>query len=446
MIQSADNSRKERVLVVNLGCPKNLCDTESMMGELAESGHSFVADPADATAVLINTCTFIEDATIESLDTIVEFANMRQAGDIRLLVVAGCLAQRDPESLREQFPEVDAWLGTGDFGAVVEAFAKAGRGETFCRVNPPRLMPESKTPRFRTTPAHYAYIKIADGCSNRCSYCIIPSLRGPYRSRSVDAVVEESEQLADSGTRELILVAQDVTRFGEDRGQPGQLPDLLSRLDSIDAIRWIRIMYAYPARITDRLIESVASLPKVVHYIDMPIQHADLRMLKAMNRSDTPETLRACIERIRTAIPDVALRTSVMVGFPGETDEMFSTLLEFIDEIKFDRLGAFCYSAEDGTPAATMDCQVSKQVADERLDAVMRLQQTISQKKHDELVGRRLQVIMDGPDIGRTYRDAPDIDGTVNVTGYSGPPGEFVDVNITTADVYDLGGYVTKSK
>jgi len=441
--------RQHRIHVVSLGCPKNLCDTESMMGRLAEAGHTFVADPDDATAVLVNTCSFIASATAESLAVIAEFVQRKRNGGLHALVVTGCLPQRDAPALSGRYPEVDAWLGTGDFWHVATALDAASRGQRFCRVGSPRPMPESGVPRIRTTPAHYAYLRVADGCSNCCSYCVIPQLRGPYRSRAVDAVTNEAVQLVAAGARELVLVAQDITRFGEDRRADGDLADLLGRLSQIDELQWIRIMYAYPSRISDRLIETVGTLPKVVHYLDLPIQHAATGVLRAMGRPYSRSDLWQLIRRVRRRIPDIALRTTVMVGFPGETDAQFESLLGFIDETRFDRLGTFCYSAEEGTPAAEMPSRVPEQVARERMAAVMEQQQGVSLEHNRTVVGQRFEVIVDEPAdsvytfaVGRTYRDAPEIDGVVYVEGYDGPRGRFIDVEITRAEVYDLYGHM----
>ena len=451
MKHTSETGKRHRIHVVSLGCPKNLCDTESMMGQLAQAGHTFVDEPDHATAVLINTCAFIAGATAESHEVIDEFAERKRLGELDALVVTGCLAQRDVSSLREQYPDVDAWLGTGDCRGIKSAFAAVGRGETYCQVGEPRLLPESDVPRLRGTPAHYAYLRIADGCSNCCSYCIIPQLRGAYTSRSIDAVLTDAFQVAATGARELILVAQDVTRFGVDRIGRSELPVLLERLSEIDEVRWIRLMYAYPTRVDDDLVEAVGSLPKVLHYLDMPIQHAATRLLRAMNRPYSRADLRRLIRAVRCRIPDIALRTTVMVGFPGETVAEFDGLLRFMDEIKFDRLGGFCYSPENGTPATAMGRHVDKDVKRARLDAVMRLQQRISLERNRALVGNRLEVVVDETAggsvttaVGRSYRDAPEIDGLVYIEGYDGPAGRFIDVDITEADVHDLYGRVAR--
>ena len=302
MKHAARTGRQHRIHVVSLGCPKNLCDTESMMGELARAGHMFVAEPEHATAVLINTCAFVADATAESIDVIEEFAGRKRSGELNALVVTGCLSQRDAPSLRKRYPEVDAWLGTGDCREIEAAFDAVGRGETYYQVGAPRLLPESDVPRIRTTPLHYAYLRIADGCSNCCSYCVIPQLRGPYTSRSIDAVLNEAVQVVATGARELILVAQDVTRFGVDRRSRSELAALLDRLAEIDQVRWIRLMYAYPTRIDNELIGTIGALPKVVHYLDMPIQHAATRLLRAMNRPYSRADLRRLrVGPLRTA-------------------------------------------------------------------------------------------------------------------------------------------------
>jgi len=422
-----------------------------MMGLLAEAGHTFVETDDRATAVLINTCAFITSATAESMEVIEEYVDKKLGGRIDLLVVTGCLPQRETESLRKRFPQVDVWLGTGDFDRIVEAMEVAGTGEYYCRISSPRLLPESRVQRIRTTPSHYAYLKVADGCSNRCSYCVIPQLRGEYRSRSIDAILQEAAELAASGARELILVAQDVTRFGMDRSATGELPRLIELLSRVEDVYWIRLMYAYPTRITDQVVDAVASVPKVVHYIDMPIQHASSRLLRKMNRPYSRTDLRRLVRSIRRRIPDVALRTTVMVGFPGETEGHFERLLEFIGEIRFDRLGAFCYSPEDATAAAVMAGQIPEETKRHRLDAVMQLQQRISLEHNRALVGTRMEVLVDGfaegtqgLAVGRTYRDAPEIDGEVYVTGYDGQAGGFVNVEITDADVYDLHGIVVR--
>ncbi|MBP3435110.1 MAG: 30S ribosomal protein S12 methylthiotransferase RimO [Clostridia bacterium] len=435
-----------KIGMVSLGCPKNQMDAELMLAKLRDAGFDITADAETADAVIINTCGFIGDAKREAIDTILEFAERKQAGQIRAIVVTGCLAQRYQEEVARELPECDAVLGLGANADIVETVRAVLNGETVQRF--PSLSCWSLDgDRVQTTPFYFAYLRVGDGCNNRCTYCAIPLIRGGLRSRAMESVVAEAEALAASGVKELVLVAQDTTLYGVDRAGKSLLPELLDRLCKIEGLRWIRLLYCYPEHITEELVEVIARQEKVVKYLDIPIQHASGRVLRAMNRPGDCDTLTGLMKRLRERIPDLVLRTTVMVGFPGETEADFEELCEFIREVRFERLGCFAYSPEEGTPAAEMPSQVEERVKERRRDTVMELQTRIADTYGDAQVGRTVEVLVEGFDqreqcwFGRSAADAPDIDPRVFfATEEPVEPGEFVNVRITDRLDWDLLG------
>jgi len=438
-----------RIHFVSLGCDKNLVDSEVMLALLDRGGHTITDDAASAEAIIINTCAFIEDATQEAIDTALEMAEYKISGVCKALVLTGCMAQRYREDILNELPEVDAIIGTGDFDAIEDVLQRAIAGERVAHVTDKRRLDNTEILKKRvSTTHHYAYLKIAEGCNNCCTYCTIPSIRGPYVSRSVESLFEEAKGLAASGVRELILVAQDTTCYGSDIDDENtNLPMLLRELSKIDGIEWLRILYAYPENITDELIHEMASNPKVVHYIDMPMQHADDEILHKMGRKSSQAALTKTVANLRKAMPDICLRTTFIVGFPGETQRQFENLVDFVSEIGFDKLGVFEYSQEDGTPAATMPDQVSPDVKAERKDNLMSIQQVISRAKLSDKTGKLCKTIVErrAPEknryIGRTYMDAPNVDGTIMFKSKKElHPGNIVDVRITHGFDYDLEG------
>lgn len=444
-----------KVGIVSLGCPKNQVDAEVMVGILKRAGHVVTTDEREAEAVFVNTCTFIREAKEESIDAILEVAQLKGAGRLRRLIVTGCMAQRYCSELINELPEVDAYLGTDEFGRVAELLAEleAGDAVRVCRDVPfPVNVYTHDTPRHRFTPAHWGYIKIAEGCDNKCSYCVIPAVRGDLRSRPKSSIIQEARIMASEGVREICVIAQDTTAYGADRKRGADITSLLSGLAHIRGIDWVRLMYAHPAHVTDSLLELMAAEEKLASYIDLPIQHISDAMLKKMGRRVDGKTVRKVVERIRKKVPDVAIRTSVIVGFPGETKQMFSELLAFVKEARFDHLGVFRYSAEEDTPAALMEPKVSDELATERHERVMKAQMKISTEINRAKLGKTYKVIVDGASSesehlleGRAYFQAPDIDGVVYINEGEANPGELVDVEITGAHPYDLVGRVAGS-
>lgn len=435
------------VALVSLGCPKNLVDSEGACAELAAAGYELVVDEAQADVIVINTCGFIESAREESVEAISQAVERKRRGTCRAVVVIGCLAQRYGRELIEAEPEIDAVLGVGHAGRVADAVEAVLGGRRIVEDSAPPTCWHEPSARLRSTPRWTAYVKISDGCDNRCSYCAIPSIRGPFRSRPQALVIDEAKRLADDGVRELILVGQDLTQYGADLGHVN-LAGLLARLAEINGLHWIRLMYCYPTKITRELIEVIAGSEKIVKYIDMPLQHGDDRVLRAMNRrGSTVEYLRV-IDELREACPEIALRSSFITGFPGETPEAFDNLLAFVERIRFDRVSAFAYSREEGTAAWALKPQVSGKTSAARLDRLMRLQKRISLEKNKRLVGKTLEILVEtrthAGAIGRSYRDAPEIDGIVHVTKTDAAPGEFVRAKIAAADEYDLWGETTE--
>ncbi|PXX53074.1 ribosomal protein S12 methylthiotransferase [Hungatella effluvii] len=439
-----------KLLCISLGCDKNLVDTEMMLGLLNKDGYTFTDDEYDADVIVINTCCFIGDAKEESVNTILEMAQMKEVGKCKALIVTGCLAQRYKQEIIDEIPEVDGILGTTTYDEISHVLAEAlgGREHVQC-FHDLDLIPEVKTDRVITTGGHYAFLKIAEGCDKHCTYCIIPSLRGNFRSVPMERLVSEAQSLADQGVKELILVAQETTLYGVDLYGKKSLPELLKRLCRISGLQWIRIQYCYPEEITDELIETIKTEEKVCHYLDMPIQHASDTILRRMGRRTSREQLKEIVGKLRSEIPDIAIRTTLISGFPGETEEDHETLMEFVDEMEFERLGVFAYSAEEDTPAAGFPDQIPQEVKEERRDAIMELQQEISFDHSQSMVGKSLDVMIEGKVadenayVGRTYMDGPGVDGMIFIqTGEELMSGAFVRARVTGALEYDLIGEI----
>jgi ribosomal protein S12 methylthiotransferase len=436
-----------RVYMHTLGCPKNRVDSEVMLGTLARAGYRLVQEPRDADIVVVNTCGFIESAKVESIDAIVELAELKASGRCRKLVVAGCLVQRHADELSRELPEVDHFIGTGAYADVARIVSDAQAKRLV--VPDPDFVHSASTPRVNSLPSHTAYLKISEGCDNACAFCIIPKLRGPQRSRPPDDVVAEAEALARQGTIEVSLVAQDLTAYGTDlRGRP-RLHDLLRALARVEGLRWIRLHYAYPRDFPAALVETIADEPRIVKYLDMPLQHSSDRLLRAMKRGRDSVFLRELLARLRARVPGIALRTSLIVGLPGETEADFEDLLRFVEEERFERLGVFEFSPEEGTPAAEMAAQVPDAVKRARFERVMELQQRISREHQRAMIGRRLEVLVEGRAeetehllAGRHAQQAPEIDGVTYVNDGVAYPGEIVTVEVTDASEYDLVGRV----
>ena len=439
-----------KLLCISLGCDKNLVDSEKMLGMLYEDGFSFTDDEAEADVILVNTCCFIGDAKEESVNTLLEMAEYRKSGPCRALIVTGCMAQRYKDEITREIPEVDAVVGTTAFDEIVKVIRGVLSGqEHIQQFEELSALPGTEGRRLVTTGGCYAFLKIAEGCDKRCTYCIIPYLRGPYRSVPMEKLVREAEELAEKGIKELILVAQETTLYGVDLYGRKCLPELLKNLCRIPGIQWIRIQYCYPEEITDELIQTIREEEKICHYLDIPIQHASDRILKRMNRRTNQAELREMIGKLRREIPDIALRTTLISGFPGETQEDHEELCRFVDEMEFERLGVFAYSLEEDTPAASFPDQVPQEVKEGRRDEIMELQQEIAFEACEAMVGRELEVLIEGKVadenayVGRTYMDAPGVDGMIFVnTGLELMTGDFVRVRVTGALEYDLIGEV----
>ncbi|WP_282003789.1 30S ribosomal protein S12 methylthiotransferase RimO [Geotalea uraniireducens] len=436
--------------MVSLGCPKNLVDAEVMLGCLAKDQYEITTDEHDADIIIVNTCSFIKEAKQESIDTILDLADRKQDGNCKLLVVTGCLPQRYQEELAKELPEVDIFVGTGDYPRIAEIIAEKRQSDEQLRyVGDPNFVYDETLPRLKSSPAYTTYLKIAEGCSNCCSYCVIPSLRGAFRSRPLDSLLQEARELVASGVKEVNLIAQDVTAYGRDLPGRPSLETLIKELAALDGLQWIRLLYAYPDGITNSLIQTIKEEEKVCKYLDIPIQHISDPVLKRMNRRSSEAEIRALIEKLREEIPDIALRTSLIVGFPGETEEDFRKLLHYVEEVQFDRLGVFCYSREEGTPAAEMPDQVSERLKRERHKKLMRAQARVSFKRNRRLIDTTEQVIVEGlsdeTDLllkGRSSRQAPDIDGQVYITAGSANVGDIVTLRITDSSDYDLIGEI----
>jgi ribosomal protein S12 methylthiotransferase len=435
-----------KVGMISLGCPKNQVDAEIMLARLRDADCELTPDAGNSDVVIINTCGFIEDAKKESIENILEMAQLKKEGTIKGIVVSGCLAQRYYKEMQSEFPEVNCILSVGSAGGIVEAVKTAYAGELRNFESAPEQL-EISGKRVITTLPFYSYIKISEGCDNRCTYCIIPTLRGRYRSRPMQEILEEARQLADGGVKELVVVAQDTTRYGQDLYNRLMLPELLKQLCKIGKLRWIRILYCYPDRITDELIEVIATEDKIVKYIDLPIQHVNARVVKDMNRRDDKASLTALIAKLRDRIPGLTLRTTLIVGFPGETEDEFGELCDFVKEIRFERLGVFAYSREDGTPAAEMPNQIDEDIKLRRQEIIMDEQTRIADENNQIMIGRTIEVLCEGYDrlaecnFGRSRADAPDIDGKVFFTAAKKPhAGSLVKVKITEVFDYDLTG------
>ncbi len=434
------------ICLISLGCPKNLVDSETMLGALAQAGFSIVSEPEQAQAVIINTCGFIESAKKEAIDQILAAIALKEAGTIRAIVVTGCMSQRYQDEIAAAFPEVDAFLGTTSECHIVDALKAALTGKPCCAFDGENDPPYFG-PRLQSTPPYTAYLKIAEGCNNRCTYCAIPLIRGPLRSIEQEPLLEQARSLAENGVKELIVVAQDTTAYGVDRGRR-ELPEFLEKLCDIEGLKWIRMLYCYPDKIDDALLQTMKKHDKILRYLDIPIQHADGGVLRAMHRPGDYDSLMALIEKIRTVLPDVVLRTTLIVGFPGETQEQFETLCRFVKAARFDKLGAFAYSPEEGTPAAEMEDQIDEDEKARRLDIIMQLQANISAENLEKKIGTVLDVLVEEYDeesecfVGRSFGDAPDIDGKVFFHTHHADQGDILPVRITAALDYDLIGEI----
>ena len=436
-----------KIFFVSLGCDKNLVDSEMMIGMLAEKGHVITDDEKEAEVVVVNTCCFILDAKQESIDTILQMAELKKNGKMKVLIVTGCLGERYREEIQTEIPQVDAILGTNSFDLIAETIDEVMEGKKQNHFHDIQAVPVHGKKRMVTTGGHYAYLKIAEGCDKHCTYCIIPKIRGNFRSVPMDVLVAEAQKLAEDGVKELILVAQETTVYGKDLYGEKTLPKLLKKLAAIDGLQFIRLLYCYPEEITPELIRVIKEEPKICHYLDMPIQHASDNVLKRMGRRTNNEQLRDIIATFRREIPDICLRTTLITGFPGESAKDFSVLKAFVKEMRFDRLGVFPYSAEEGTSAAKMKKQVPSFIKNMRRNTIMKMQQQIAFEKAKEMIGKKLEVLIegklpeDGVFIGRTYKDAPNVDGMIFVNSDRElVTGDIVTVGITDFHEYDLIG------
>ena len=443
---------KYNVSLVSLGCPKNLVDAEVMLGHLPAERFAIITDESQADIIVVNTCAFIRDAQEESVETILEVADQKKNGRCKLLIVSGCMPQRYQEELEKELPEVDFFMGTADAPRIVELLDRHLEGGPRHEIGLPDYLYDHPTPRVTSSPHYSAYVKIAEGCANHCSYCVIPSIRGTLRSRTIESVVAETRRLVDSGVKEINLIAQDVTAFGAERDSGPELPALLRELVKVEGLAWLRLLYAYPDGITDELLDLIAAEEKICNYLDLPIQHIDDQILAAMNRRVDASDIRSLLERIRTRIPDMTLRTSLIVGFPGETDAQFRKLLAFVEEGHFERLGAFRYSREEGTPAAQLDKQVPERTKQARVKRLMKAQARVSFRKNLALKGRIEPTLVEGYSEetelllrGRSVRQAPDVDGQVYITAGQADVGDIVNLKITDSSEYDLIGEICES-
>lgn len=439
-----------KILFISLGCDKNLVDSEVMLGLLASRGYEMIDDEQEADIIVVNTCCFIHDAKQESVDNILEMAEYKKTGKLKALIVTGCLAERYRQEIIDEIPEVDAVLGTTAYDKILDAVDEALEGKHFLEMEDLQALPVVDTKRQITTGGHFAYMKIAEGCDKHCTYCIIPKIRGTYRSVPMEQLIKEAEELAAQGVKELILVAQETTLYGKDLYGEKSLHKLLKELCKVSGIQWIRILYCYPEEITDELIQVIKEEPKICHYLDLPIQHANDEILKRMGRKTSKQELIDIVTKLRKEIPDICLRTTLITGFPGETEEQHQELVEFVDEMEFDRLGVFTYSPEEDTPAATMPDQIDEEVKLERQAELMELQQEIAFDTAENMIGREMLVMIEGKIadepayVGRTYRDAPKVDGLIFVeTGELLMSGDFAKVTVTGAEEYDLIGGLT---
>lgn len=443
-----------KVGMVSLGCPKNQVDAEIMLKRLSDAGFEITGNEGEADVVIVNTCGFIEDAKKEAIDNILELAELKKNGTLKGLIVTGCLAERYQLEVLNEMPEIDAVIGIGSNDEIVNIVNRVIGNENNIAMFPDKNLLDMDSDRILASPRYTAYLRIADGCDNCCTYCTIPFIRGRFRSRTVESVIDEAKRLAARGVKELVVIAQDTTRYGEDNYGRLMLPEMLCKLCDIDGIEWIRILYAYPDRITDELLDVMASHSKILHYIDIPLQHCNGDILHAMNRTGDRQSLTALIAKIREKMPDVVLRTTLITGFPGETEKQFTELAEFVNDIGFDRLGCFAYSAEEGTIAAQMEDQIEQSVKERRAEVIMNDQLRVTAAKNEQRIGETMKVLVEGYDsyikccYGRSYADAPDIDAKVFFTPSSERPteGDLVDVEIFDTIEYDLLGQQTGSE
>ena len=436
-----------KILFISLGCDKNLVDTEVMLGMLASRGYEMTNDEQEADIIVINTCCFIHDAKEESIQNILEMAEYKKNGSAKALIVTGCMAERYRQEILDEIPEVDEVLGTTAYDRILDAVDAALAGQHEVMTADLDALPLPETKRLVTTGGHFAYLKIAEGCDKHCTYCIIPKIRGNFRSVPMERLLKEAQDLAEQGVKELILVAQETTLYGKDLYGEKSLPKLLRELCKISGIRWIRILYCYPEEITDELIQVMKEEPKICHYLDLPIQHANDTILKRMGRRTSKQELIDIVQKLRKEIPDICLRTTLITGFPGETQEQHEEVMEFIDTLEFDRLGAFTYSPEEDTPAATFEDQIDEEVKEDRQADIMELQQEIAFDEAEDMIGREVLVMIEGKVadenayVGRTYRDAPNVDGLIFInTDVELISGDFAKVKVTGALDYDLIG------
>ena len=445
-------SENKKILMVSLGCDKNLVDSEKMLGLLSDHGYDFTDDENEADAVIVNTCCFINDAKQESIDNLLQMAELKKQGKIKAIIATGCLAERYREEIQKEIPEVDEIIGTTAIDKIAVSLDEIFKGNKENHYSGLDSLPLSNGRRIVTTGGHFAYLKIAEGCDKRCSYCIIPKIRGGYRSVPEENLIEEAKKLAEDGVKELILVAQETTVYGTDLYGHKCLSGLLHKLCRIDGLRWIRILYCYPEEIDDELIDTIASEPKICHYLDLPIQHASDRILKSMGRRTSKADLILIIKKLRKKIPDICLRTTLITGFPGETEAEHEELMNFVRDERFDRLGVFTYSREEDTPAATMPDQIDQDIMDTWRDELMALQQEISIDKSAQMVGKTIDVMVEGyiaednTYVGRSYKDAPNVDGMVFFEcDRELMSGDFVSVKITGSTEYDLMGIMEEN-
>lgn len=439
---------------VSLGCAKNLVDTEVMLGILQKNGIELTNEPSEAEVLIVNTCAFIESAKEESITTVLNMADYKNSGCCRSLIVAGCLGQRYGQQLLDEMPEADAIIGTGAWQRIMEAVDETLKGNRVVISGESEIIYDARMPRIMTTPGYTAYVKIAEGCDNNCAFCAIPMIRGHYRSRKFEDVVEEVKRLASEGVKEINLIAQDTTNYGRDLYGKPRLAELLKELCRIDGIKWIRTLYSYPRFFTDELIDVIASEPKIAKYVDLPLQHAHDAILRRMHRADTRESIEKLLEKIRERIPGVTVRSTFIVGFPGETDAHYQALREFLLKQRFDKVGIFTYSKEEDTPAYSMDGQVSEDVMQERYHELMSIQSKISEETNQALEGKELDILVEGRDeeqqtiaVGRSYREAPEVDGQVYIEGDTdSKPGDIVRVRITQGFTYDVVGEPVEKK
>ena len=439
-------NKQKTVGMISLGCPKNQVDAELMLDKLARAGFAISGDIEGCDAVIVNTCGFIEAAKVEAIENILDMAEYKKSGDIQKLIVTGCLSERYQYDIRKEMPEVDAVVGIGENANIVQIVDEVLGGDLVEAFADKELLPLTGG-RILTTPDYWAYLKIGDGCSNNCAFCAIPEIRGKFRSRSIEDIVDEAKTLASQGVKEVVLISQDTSLYGRDLYKENKLPELLTAISEVEGIEWIRFLYCYPERIGDELLDVMATNPKVCHYLDIPLQHADKSVLRGMHRPGDRETFEALIRKIREKVPDMVIRTTVMTGFPGETDEQFEELAEFVKAMRFDNLGCFAFSPEEGTVAAEREDQLDEEVKVHRQDLIMQLQHDIVLENNKKFLGKTLKVLVDGYNsyddtyVGRFYGQVPDIDGTVLFTSPRElTPGEFVEVSILGFDEYDLTG------